>query len=821
MSRSNRKSGNRSGPKSSGAEGQPRPKQAAPVEPNVAAPDAQNQKAAPPPARGAADGGIGLHDLETRFHSLVEQATGSLREQAEAFETMMQTAETAMREKSALAESNSSLTGRLEVLNQHCKELEISVQTGVEERTSLEGFKQQLEGRVNQLETQCQELENRAVTSEQEGQQLRSAKSTLEEQLGSLETEAGKLQQHLAEVSQHREVLEGEHKSLRQQMQELQQHFGQVEQRASDAEQHRDQLQTLREQLEGQLAELQDKAQRFHSELQSVSAERAELLERKTELEERIGSLEHGARQSDARAAQAQQEREELVAAKTELEEQLNEQNNACRQLERSLASIVQEREQLSELKVALDERIENLEERLTEVTLQRDQLEHARNSLEARVADLEGRLEKTEKQRDSLRKTCQELDDNVKQLTGQCAQLEAKAEQAALEQKKLEAARRAMETCLKELTSGMATGEGGGSGVSPEQLVELEVAREEAAELRDQIKKLETVREQAVSLKERCQERESNLVHTEEMLDEAENRPPPGDGVALLLARRIESEVRNVDGMIESLAKPKIDQATHRELKTSVLSHVLNLEILQAMAAAIGGGGSAPRLDVFDLRKTVGDTLAEMGPALGARGITIKNQIDTSIPAQVSGDAERLRRLLYWSCEFVARQAGKGDLILTASIEREDEDEVIVRFSAGNDGTTLDPAQHDALIGRKPDIDIQNEIECFSRLAEQMGGTVWIEQVASSGFAVSFTSSYKCKKDNAGSRRTSDRILQEMLESSIGPIIDLSSTGMRVICQRPPKEKVEVDILDHGMQIRVTGYVVWKKKIDRRHHEV
>ena len=70
--------------------------------------------------------------------------------------------------------------------------------------------------------------------------------------------------------------------------------------------------------------------------------------------------------------------------------------------------------------------------------------------------------------------------------------------------------------------------------------------------------------------------------------------------------------------------------------------------------------------------------------------------------------------------------------------------------------------------------------------------------------------------------RREYIRIAQNELESSLGQVLDISVSGMRVVCRHAPKDEQIVFQLNTTVNpIDVTGKIVWKQRLGFRKHEI
>lgn len=70
--------------------------------------------------------------------------------------------------------------------------------------------------------------------------------------------------------------------------------------------------------------------------------------------------------------------------------------------------------------------------------------------------------------------------------------------------------------------------------------------------------------------------------------------------------------------------------------------------------------------------------------------------------------------------------------------------------------------------------------------------------------------------------RREAIRVAQNELESSFGQVLDISVSGIRVVCRHVPKdEQVEFQLNTTVDPITVTGKVVWTQRLGFRKHEI
>ena len=70
--------------------------------------------------------------------------------------------------------------------------------------------------------------------------------------------------------------------------------------------------------------------------------------------------------------------------------------------------------------------------------------------------------------------------------------------------------------------------------------------------------------------------------------------------------------------------------------------------------------------------------------------------------------------------------------------------------------------------------------------------------------------------------RRSERRIPQVELQCDLGQVLDITSTGLRVLCKRVPKDKwVKFDLNSTVDPIPVQAKIVWTKHVRFRRHEI
>ncbi len=69
--------------------------------------------------------------------------------------------------------------------------------------------------------------------------------------------------------------------------------------------------------------------------------------------------------------------------------------------------------------------------------------------------------------------------------------------------------------------------------------------------------------------------------------------------------------------------------------------------------------------------------------------------------------------------------------------------------------------------------------------------------------------------------RRLAGRLAQEGLECNLGPVLDLSSGGLRILSKRPREGELTVHLDGFDMTLKLQAKVVWTTRHGFRRHEM
>ncbi len=204
-----------------------------------------------------------------------------------------------------------------------------------------------------------------------------------------------------------------------------------------------------------------------------------------------------------------------------------------------------------------------------------------------------------------------------------------------------------------------------------------------------------------------------------------------------------------------------------------------------------------AGKLDMESVDFQLEDTLDNISTLVGIKtqkkGLELLFKTDSSVPTALVGDSLRLGQILINLSNNAVKFTDKGEIVVSTELVEKDEEQVTLKFSVQDTGIGMTAEQAAKLFQPFMQADCSTTrkyggtglgLTISKRLAEMMGGEIWVESEQGRGSTFSFTANFglgeeKAKKqfklisemrgmnvlvvdDNATSRD----ILQDMLES-------------------------------------------------------
>jgi signal transduction histidine kinase/CheY-like chemotaxis protein/HPt (histidine-containing phosphotransfer) domain-containing protein len=233
-----------------------------------------------------------------------------------------------------------------------------------------------------------------------------------------------------------------------------------------------------------------------------------------------------------------------------------------------------------------------------------------------------------------------------------------------------------------------------------------------------------------------------------------------------------------------------------------------------------------------FQLEDTLDNISTLVGIKTQEKGLELLFKTDPSIPTALVGDPLRLGQILINLSNNAVKFTDTGEIVVSAELVKKDKAQVKLKFSVQDTGIGMTAEQAAKLFQPFMQADTSTTrkyggtglgLSISKRLAEMMGGEIWVESQPGQGSTFSFTANFDLGKEKAKKRfkpaselrgmkvlvvddnATSRSILQEMLKSfsfevSLAPSGEEGITELEAAGKDKPFELVIMDWKMPGM---------------------
>ncbi len=297
-------------------------------------------------------------------------------------------------------------------------------------------------------------------------------------------------------------------------------------------------------------------------------------------------------------------------------------------------------------------------------------------------------------------------------------------------------------------------------------------------------------------------------------------------------MSRELRTPVDGLARMIELLRQTDIDDEQRRYLRTANHSVCALLSLLDSVLtmSKVDAGVMELRTTDFELRRVVDDVVGLCAPLASRKGFTLTGNVRPEVPSLLRGEPGRLRQVLLYSIRRAVQFAERGNIALTAAVESASEGTTTIRFTIRHTDTDVIDDEFSRAFAPDSHLDGRRAtypggrgvgLTIARQIIELMGGRIDLEPNDGCGFTLWFTIPLDNYHQLGDERRAHGRLTQELLQSSVGSVLDLSMGGMRVHCAKPPKGSVAVELLDVGGPVTVHAEVMWVRKLGFRKYDV
>jgi signal transduction histidine kinase/DNA-binding response OmpR family regulator len=216
-------------------------------------------------------------------------------------------------------------------------------------------------------------------------------------------------------------------------------------------------------------------------------------------------------------------------------------------------------------------------------------------------------------------------------------------------------------------------------------------------------------------------------------------------------MSHEIRTPMNGVIGMTTLLLDTKLTTAQREYVDVIRASGDGLLTIINDILdfSKIDAGKLELDLEPFDPQACIEDALELVAPQAFAKGLHLTYQIESVLPAAIVSDITRVRQILFNLLSNAIKFTDVGDVTVTAAATPVEAGVVELRFTVADTGIGIAENRLDRLFKSFSQIDASTTrkyggtglgLAICRRLAEMLGGRIWVESTAGKGSRFSFT---------------------------------------------------------------------------------
>jgi signal transduction histidine kinase/CheY-like chemotaxis protein len=256
------------------------------------------------------------------------------------------------------------------------------------------------------------------------------------------------------------------------------------------------------------------------------------------------------------------------------------------------------------------------------------------------------------------------------------------------------------------------------------------------------------------------------------------------------IMSHEIRTPMNGVIGMTSILADTELTEMQRDCVKTISSSGESLMTVINDILdfSKIESGRMELESRSFNVRNCVEEALDLFAAQIRIKGLEAVYLVAPDVPSNLIGDAMRLRQILVNLLGNAVKFTSQGEIAVNVECKRQDENGCHLQFSVTDTGIGISEEGIEKLFKSFQQVDTSTTrryggtglgLVISRRLAEFMGGVVWVESQPGSGSTFFFSVALKVSEDAAPSHELAD---SQILVSHSALIVDDNTTNRRIL---------------------------------------